>query len=72
MGKLRLTVNEEKTRVCKVPEGVDFLDTRSANVFADRRGPYRYRPSKKSIQRVVEKVHALPTEREHGKRPQRW
>ena len=26
MGKLRLTVNEEKTRICKVPEGeFDFL-----------------------------------------------
>jgi len=22
MGKLKLTVNEEKTRICKVPEGV--------------------------------------------------
>jgi hypothetical protein len=26
MGKLKLTVNEEKTRICKVPEGeLDFL-----------------------------------------------
>jgi reverse transcriptase-like protein len=30
MGKLKLTVNEDKTRICKVPEGeFDFLDTRS-------------------------------------------
>ena len=35
MSKLKLTVNEEKTRICKVPEGeFDFLVTRSTNAFA--------------------------------------
>ena len=29
MGKLKLTVNEEKTRICKIPEGeFDFLGYR--------------------------------------------
>ena len=38
MGKLKLTVNEEKTRICKVPEGeFDSWDTRSGECF--RRGP---------------------------------
>ena len=38
MGKLKLTLNEEKTRICKVPEG-EFTswDTRSGECF--RRGP---------------------------------
>jgi hypothetical protein len=63
MGKLKLTVNEEKTRICKVPEGTfDFLGyTCSGDCI--RREPARpawgYRPSKNSIKRVVEKVHEL-------------
>ena len=37
-GKLKLTVSEEKTRICKVPEGeFDFLGTRSGR--CTRRGP---------------------------------
>ena len=62
MGKLKLTVNEEKTRICKVPEGeFDFLGYTFGRMFSARTGQARtgYRPSKKSIQRAVEKIHAL-------------
>ena len=65
MGKLKLTVNEEKTRICKVPEGeFDFLGYTFGRMYSARTGQARigYRPSKKSIQRAVEKIHAL-TER---------
>ena len=62
MGKLKLTVNEEKTRICKTPEGeFDFLGYTFGRMFSARTGQARigYRPSRKSIQRAVEKVHAL-------------
>jgi RNA-directed DNA polymerase len=62
MGKLRLTVNEEKTRICKVPEGeFDFLGYTFGRMYSARTGKARLgqRPSKKSIKRMVETVHAL-------------
>jgi RNA-directed DNA polymerase len=62
MGKLKLPVNEEKTRICKVPEGeFDFLGYTFGRLYSARTGQARlgYRPSKKSIKRMVEKVHAL-------------
>ena len=62
MGKLKLTVNEEKTRVCKVPEGeFDFLGYTFGRMYSARTGQARIgnRPSKKSIRRMVEKIHAL-------------
>jgi RNA-directed DNA polymerase len=62
MGKLKLTVNEEKTRICKVPEGeFDFLGYTFGRMYSARTGQARigYRPSKKSIQRAVKKIHAL-------------
>jgi RNA-directed DNA polymerase len=62
MGKLKLTVNEEKTRICKVPEGeFDFLGYTFGQMYSKTTGKARLgmRPSKKSIRRVVEKVHAL-------------
>ena len=62
MGKLKLTVNEEKTRICTVPEEeFDFLGYTFGRMYSARTGQARlgYRPSKKSIKRMVEKLHAL-------------
>jgi group II intron reverse transcriptase/maturase len=62
MGKLKLTVNEEKTRICKVPEGkFDFLGYTFGRMYSARTGKayLGYRPSRKSIKRMVENVHAL-------------
>src|SRR5437764_4800721 len=59
MGKLKLTVNEDKTRICKVPEGeFDFLGYTFGRMYSPRTGQVRLgqRPSKKSITRVVEQV----------------
>ena len=40
MGKLKLTVNEDKTRICKIPEGeFDFLGYTFGRMFL--RGPAR-------------------------------
>lgn len=65
MGKLKLTVNEEKTRICRVPDGeFDFLGYTFGRMYSAKTGQARLarRPSKKSIKRMVEKIHAL-TER---------
>ncbi len=62
MGKLKLTVSEEKTRICKAPEGeFDFLGYTFGRMYSPKTGQARLaqRPSKKSIKRAVEKVHAL-------------
>ena len=62
MGKLKLTVNEDKTRICAVPEGeFDFLGFTFGQMFSRTTGQARLalRPSKKSIKHMVDKVHAL-------------
>jgi group II intron reverse transcriptase/maturase len=62
MGKLKLTVNEEKTRICKVPEGqFDFLGYTFGRLYSKTTGKARLGmwPSQKSIRRMVEKVHDL-------------
>jgi len=64
MGKLRLTVNEEKTRICKVAEETfDFLGYTFGRMYLASTGQayLGIRPSKKSIRRMVEKIHALTT-----------
>jgi len=61
-GKLKLKVNEEKTRICKIPEGeFDFLGYTFGRMYSARTGQARlgHRPSRKSIKRMVEKIHAL-------------
>jgi RNA-directed DNA polymerase len=62
MGRLQLTVNEEKTRTCKVLEGeFDFLGYTFGLMYRPQNGKayLGYRPSKKSIRRMVEKIQAL-------------
>ena len=62
MRQLKLTVNEEKTRISKIPEDeFDFLGYTFGRLYSARTGKARLgqRPSKKSIRRMVEKVHAL-------------
>ncbi len=62
MGKLKLTVNEEKTRICRVPEGeFEFLGYTFGRMYSARTGKayLGHRPSKKSIKHAVEKIHAL-------------
>jgi hypothetical protein len=42
MGRLKLTVNEEKTRICKVPEGeFDFLGDTFGRMYSARTGQAR-------------------------------
>jgi len=68
MGKLKLTVNEEKTRICKVPEGeFDFLGYTFGRRYSPKTGRAYIAlwPSKKSIRRMVEKIHEL-TDRKTG------
>ncbi len=65
MSKLRLEVNAEKTRICKMPDGTfDFLGYTFGRAYSPKTGQARlaYWPSKKSIRRMVEKIHVL-TER---------
>ena len=62
MGKLQLTVNEEKTRVCKVPEEeFDFLGYTFGRMYSPRTGQARLgmRPSKQSLKRMVRKIRAM-------------
>jgi RNA-directed DNA polymerase len=64
MGKLKLTVNDEKTRICKVPEGqFNFLGYTFGRMYSARTGKayLGYRPSKKSIKRTVTSMKMLAT-----------
>jgi len=65
MGKLKLAVNEEKTRICSVPEGsFDFLGYTFGRLYKRTTGKayLGMRPSKKSIRHMIETVHELTAE----------
>jgi len=62
MAKLKLAVNEDKTRICKVPdEAFDFLGYTFGRLHsaATGRAYLGMRPSKKSVKRMVRKLHAM-------------
>jgi group II intron reverse transcriptase/maturase len=62
MAKLKLTVNEDKTRTCRIPaEKFDFLGYTFGRLYSPKTGKARLgmRPSKKAIKRMVEKIHAM-------------
>src|ERR1700686_3908780 len=60
MSKLKLKVNEEKTRIAKMREGeFDFLGYTFGRMYSARTGKdyLGMRPSKKSLRRMIENVH---------------
>lgn len=61
MGKLKLTVNEEKTRTCRVPdETFEFLGYTFGRCYSPKTGRAYVgtKPSKTSIHRLVESIRA--------------
>jgi RNA-directed DNA polymerase len=69
MRKLKLTVNEEKTRICSLPDGhFDFLGYTFGRLYAPRIGSsyIGYRPSKRSIRRAVDTHLAWTLRRQYG------
>jgi group II intron reverse transcriptase/maturase len=60
MGRLKLTVNEMKTRTCRIPqERFDFLGYTFGRTYSPKTGRAYIgtRPSKKSIRRLVSSIH---------------
>jgi len=66
MSKLKLTVNEKKTRLCRLPEETfDFLGYTLGRNYDFRTGqPYvGPRPSRKNIERFCRTIHEMTTRR---------
>ena len=69
MSRLRLTVNEEKTHLCTVPqESFDFLGYTFGRCYSAKTGRAYFgtRPSKKSIRRLIESIHATTDRKRCG------
>ena len=66
MGRLKLTVNEEKTRLCRVPDSsFDFLGYNFGRCYSAKTGRSYIgsRPSKKSIAKVRRTISELTSRR---------
>jgi RNA-directed DNA polymerase len=64
MTKLKLTVNEEKTRTCRAPEETfDFLGYTFGKQYSAKTGKAYIgpRPSKQRVRRMIEKIHEQTT-----------
>ena len=75
MGKLKLPVNEEKTRICRVPDGeFDFLGYTFGRMYSPETGKARLgdRPSRRASNAWSKEPTRCPTERVLGRRPQGW
>jgi len=60
MARLKLTVNEAKTRICRIPqERFDFLGYEFGRCYSKETGRAYLgtRPSKKSLKRIIEAIH---------------
>jgi RNA-directed DNA polymerase len=64
MRRLRLTVNEEKTHICRVPEQYfDFLGYQFGRFYSEATGKAYLgtRPSRKSVKRLIDAIHEQTT-----------
>jgi len=70
MRRLKLTVNERKTRVCRIPEeSVDFLGYTLGRCHSPRTGRASLgtRPSKPRVQRLCAEISEMTSRRWHGR-----
>ena len=75
MGKLKLTVNEEKTRICKIPEGEfpDFLGSRLGGCIRRARGKLDWATDRRRYVSGAwsRRFTRWPPKRPHGRMPPR-
>jgi RNA-directed DNA polymerase len=67
MSKLKLTVNETKTRLCRLPqETFDFLSYTQGRIYDSRTGESYLgpRPSRKKVERFCRAISAMTTRRQ--------
>ena len=72
MQRLKLTVNEKKTRICRIPEqSVDFLGYTIGRCYSPKGGKAYIgtRPSKKKVRQLCDRIHEMTARRWTLKEP---